>query len=536
MRSRLLFILLIVALAAFLRFWQLGSIPPGLNIDEVSEGYNAYSLLKTGKDRYGMVAPVIFKSFGSYQPPVYTYLTILPVLLFGPTIFAVKLVTAVSGIVVVIFTYLIIKEFLITKKDYLAYIASLVIAVSPWAIFFSRMATEASPALALFIIGFYLSLKAISKPYCFPLAAFFFGLATHAYYSERIISLLFLASFVFIFRKKLLENKKWLFAGLVIYGLTQMPHLAILKSGAFSRRLSQVTYFGKVASPLREFASQYIAYFSPRNLFFDPDDQGARSMPDLSVFYNWMVIPYFLGFAYLIRKSKDYLAKNLLLLAFIAPIPAALTTDPFYTLRVFILLWVISIMISIGLWQILNRIKQKSLALVILSALVAFSLADFYIHYFVLYKSERSETVQFSNLELVKITQSKQNKKFVVDLSRDISIGVRFAFFRQYSPYLFQRDIGAPFLTSYYTSTDHETAYTIENVEIRPINWQSDVYSDLILVGDTLAISQEQVNEHKLKLEFEIKDLDGELSLIGYSTNPSQKCLSEPVKNILCKK
>lgn len=536
MRMKLLTFLLIIILAAFLRFWQLGAVPPGLNVDEVSERYNAYSLLKTGKDRYGMVAPIIFKSFGSYQPPIYTYLTVLPVLLFGPTIFAVKLVTAVSGIVVVIFTFLIIKEFLVTKNDFLAYVASLVVAVSPWAIFFSRMATEASPALALFIIGFCLSLKAISKPYCFPLAALFFGLATHAYYSERIISLLFLASFVFIFRKKLLASKKWLLVGLVIYGLTQMPHLAILKSGAFSRRLSQVTYFGKVASPLREFASQYVAYFSPRNLFFEPDDQGARSMPDLSIFYNWMVIPYFLGFAYLIKKSKDYLVKNLLLLTFVAPIPAALTTDPFYTLRVFILLWVISIMISIGLWQILDKIKQKSLALVILLALVAFSLADFYIHYFVLYKSERSETVKFSNLELIRITQSEQNKKFVVDLSRDISIGVRFAFFRQYNPYLFQKDIGAPFLTSYYTSTDHETAYTIENVEIRPINWQKDVYEDIIIAGDRLAISESQVNEHKLKLEFEIKDLDGEISLIGYSTNPKEKCSMMGAGSIYCKK
>ena len=535
MRTKGLIFLFIIALAGFLRFWQLGEIPPGLNIDEVSEGYNAYSLLETGKDRYGMVTPVIFKSFGSYQPPIYTYLTVLPILIFGPTIFAVKAVTAISGLIVVIFTFLIVKEFLITKKDNLALVASLVVAISPWAIFFSRMATEANPALALFIVGFYLSLKSISKAYFFPLAALFFGLATHAYYSERIISLLFLGSFVFIFRKKLLENKKWLIFGLIVYGLTQIPHLAILKSGAFGRRLEQVTYFGRDVSLPREFASQYLAYFSPRNLFFDPDDQGARSMPDLSVFYSWMVIPYFFGLAYLIKKSKDYFVKNLLILLIVAPIPVALTTDPFYTLRIFVLLWTISIVISLGLWQILDRIKLKYLALVILLALTAFSLTDFYLHYFVLYKSERSETVKYSNLELIRITQSESDKKFVVDLSRDISIGLRFAFFRRYDPYLFQKEIGQPFLSKYYTSVEHETAYKIDNVEIRPINWGSDVYKDLILVGDTLAISQDQVAEHKLKLEFEIKDLDGEVSLIGYSTNPEEKCRSLKAPDVQCK-
>src|SRR3989344_4833039 len=110
----------VLLLTGILRFWQLGSVPPGLNVDEVSEGYNAYSLLKTGRDRYGMVMPIIFKSFGSYQPPIYTYLTTLPIMIFGPTIFAVKTVSALSGLTVVLFTFLIIKDFFFKKNDGLA--------------------------------------------------------------------------------------------------------------------------------------------------------------------------------------------------------------------------------------------------------------------------------------------------------------------------------------------------------------------------------------------------------------------------------
>ncbi|KKQ38117.1 MAG: hypothetical protein US53_C0001G0022 [Candidatus Woesebacteria bacterium GW2011_GWA1_37_7] len=45
-------LLLIILLAAFLRFWKLGSYP-ALNADEAAIGYNAYSLLETGKDEHG---------------------------------------------------------------------------------------------------------------------------------------------------------------------------------------------------------------------------------------------------------------------------------------------------------------------------------------------------------------------------------------------------------------------------------------------------------------------------------------------------
>ena len=39
---------LLIMGAIFLRFWQLGRVPPGLNRDGASIGYTAYSLLKTG--------------------------------------------------------------------------------------------------------------------------------------------------------------------------------------------------------------------------------------------------------------------------------------------------------------------------------------------------------------------------------------------------------------------------------------------------------------------------------------------------------
>ncbi|EKD95597.1 MAG: hypothetical protein ACD_24C00433G0001, partial [uncultured bacterium] len=53
-------LLLIVLLGGALRFYQLASVPPSLARDEVSVGYNAYSILKTGKDEYGRIFPLSF--------------------------------------------------------------------------------------------------------------------------------------------------------------------------------------------------------------------------------------------------------------------------------------------------------------------------------------------------------------------------------------------------------------------------------------------------------------------------------------------
>ena len=72
----------ILVLAAALRLVNLSSVPPHLTQDEASLGYNAYSILKTGKDEYGQLLPVVFKSFGDYKPGLYIYLTVPTVAVF----------------------------------------------------------------------------------------------------------------------------------------------------------------------------------------------------------------------------------------------------------------------------------------------------------------------------------------------------------------------------------------------------------------------------------------------------------------------
>src|SRR3989337_2213889 len=132
-------IFLILILAAFLRLWSLSTNPPHLTPDEASLGYNAYSILKTVRDEYGELLPIIFKSFGDYKPGLYVYLTVPFVAFLGLTEFAVRLPSAMAGIFAAWLLYKIV-ELLFAKQNHqtqvtshksLTSIAALLLAISP---------------------------------------------------------------------------------------------------------------------------------------------------------------------------------------------------------------------------------------------------------------------------------------------------------------------------------------------------------------------------------------------------------------------
>src|SRR5512142_864595 len=86
-----LFLILILILAGFLRLWQLGQAPPSPDWDEAALGYNAYSILKTGRDEYGTKFPLTLRSYDDYKPPLYAYITIPSVAVFGLNVWSVRL-------------------------------------------------------------------------------------------------------------------------------------------------------------------------------------------------------------------------------------------------------------------------------------------------------------------------------------------------------------------------------------------------------------------------------------------------------------
>lgn len=131
----IILLILIILLGGFLYLYKLGVLPPGLYVDEAITGYNIYSVLKTGMDEYGKAFPIAFRLLGSYTPPLYIYLSIPVMKIFGFSIFTTRMLSAICGIIAIVIVFLLIKELKITYSKYSPIVATLFFAIAPWTFF-----------------------------------------------------------------------------------------------------------------------------------------------------------------------------------------------------------------------------------------------------------------------------------------------------------------------------------------------------------------------------------------------------------------
>src|SRR5258708_4771339 len=97
----------IIFLAFFLRFYKVTDDPPSLNWDEVSIAYNAYSIMKTGRDEWGQFLPIHFKSYGEYKLPVQIYGSIPGIAIFGLNELGVRITPVIYGTLTVLVIFLL---------------------------------------------------------------------------------------------------------------------------------------------------------------------------------------------------------------------------------------------------------------------------------------------------------------------------------------------------------------------------------------------------------------------------------------------
>ncbi|NTU72746.1 hypothetical protein HGB07_01050 [Candidatus Roizmanbacteria bacterium] len=133
-------ILILLAIGTLLRFYRLGTIPYGPEIDEASVGYNAYVISKTLHDEWGRFLPTIFEAFGDFKNPLYIYLTSIPVKLFGLSLATTRFINALAGSLAMLTVYGISWQ--VFKNRWLSLLTLGLFVFSPPAIFFSRIAGD----------------------------------------------------------------------------------------------------------------------------------------------------------------------------------------------------------------------------------------------------------------------------------------------------------------------------------------------------------------------------------------------------------
>jgi 4-amino-4-deoxy-L-arabinose transferase-like glycosyltransferase len=269
----------IAAVALGLRVHHLVELPAGFFCDEAGNGYNAYSLLHSGRDETGARWPLYVWSFQtSYKNPVFLYSAMLPTALLGPTELAVRLTAALYGFATVLAMFFLGRALL---GSMVGLIAALLLAVCPWHLHFSRVGFELITLPFFFTLALTCLVRWTQGRRTLAQAMVLFGICLYTYVPAKLIVPLFLAGFGLLYWRTL--RARWretaLAAGLLVLTAAPVMIFDLAHRKQAGSYFSHTTLLARNEPPavlLRTFAQNYAAFFSPEFLFEDSNDKIIR--------------------------------------------------------------------------------------------------------------------------------------------------------------------------------------------------------------------------------------------------------------------
>ena len=451
-------LLTIVLMGSSLRFYKLGAIPNSLNWDEVSWGYNGYSIAETGRDEWGNLFPLSFKAFGDYKQPVYVYLTALSIKLFGLTPFAVRFPSALLGSLTVLVTYFLVKELLMDKEEqedknlvtkYVPLLTAGLLALSPWHIQFSRVAYEANVGLFFVILGVWMFIKGINKKSWQLLYGSIISLTLSAmtYHSEKIFTPILFVGLLMYGYRFLVLNKRLAFGLAVLFIVLNSIWALDFRTTARGRSVTIFSNQTKVLAPSIEYiefdrqnndilgvvlhnrrvvyalkyAENYLAHFNPVFLFITGDDVRHHA-PGMGVLYMVSLPFIHLGFRNIVLQSGRG-GKLLLFWFFLSPVAAALAIDAPNASRSLIFLPTWQVFEAIGLLSFLRylfTLKHTWISKLVVSLIIVLIAGNvlYYIHhYFVHTNHEYQRAWQYGYKEAITLISNYSDKRVFFDTS-----------------------------------------------------------------------------------------------------------------------
>lgn len=373
MRRYIILLIFILVLAAFLRLWQLDVIPPGLYPDEAINGNEAITnpgqiFYHENNGREGLFINLIAFSFS----------------IFGISIWSLKIVPAIIGILTVLGLYLLALElfqisgfgFQVSKN--IALLSSFFLAVSFWHINFSRIGFRAILIPFILVFLFYFLFKGFrtKKILNFIISGIFFGLGFHTYISYRLIVIALPLIFILwwlIYKKQNLQKKFLLFTGcwLLVAFIIAMPiGIYFLQNPQdFIGRASGVSIFS-AENPIKEFGKSLILHLGMFNFY---GDGNWRHNFAGSPMLFWPIgilflIGFFISFREIFKKS-NYQNKNYQVLSifcflfsvfFAMLLPGVLTREGLpHALRIIGVIPVVYIFAGLGGWIIYQWFNQN---------------------------------------------------------------------------------------------------------------------------------------------------------------------------------
>ncbi|MDD4938267.1 MAG: glycosyltransferase family 39 protein [Candidatus Shapirobacteria bacterium] len=392
------FLTIIILISFLIRFYKSWDYP-SLLWDEAALGYNAYSILQTGKDEYGQILPIIFKSFGDYKPGLYVYLCLPFIKIFGLNQLSTRLPSIILGSLLPLLIYFLIKE-INPKSHKIALLAALITAFNPYNIHFSRGAWETNILTFELVTASFLFYRYINRQktrYLF-FSAIIFGLSLFTYQAGKMISLfliiiLYLLNFKQIKIKQLFSNfiiPLAIFSIPILWGLVFTNNgnrLKVVSLFSYPRNESEVQtiisetnkldyqiFYNPINFFSKNFLSRYFNHFSPRFLTFEGDWQNPRhSPPYIGVILYPSLIFLVFGIFFAFSKKNNKINLFFILWLLLAPIPASLTKDSVQSVRAMSFSVPLVYFISLGIYSFFKKYNYLLLKIsVVLLYLLSF--------------------------------------------------------------------------------------------------------------------------------------------------------------------
>lgn len=379
-------LLLILGLAFGLRIFFINRSPPALYWEEAALGYDAWSILKTGKDYHGHFLPVVaFESFGDYKPPGYFYALVPVLAVFGPQDWAVRLPSVLAGTVTVYLVYLIAVQ--IGKRQDWGLWSALTLAITPWHVQFSRGAFEVNLATMLLTLGVYWLLLARVKIRYLMAAVLPIGLSMYTYHSLRVLAPLMTLLLLGAGFRTFYKQRKYLAASLGLALLMVWPLIRAWQTPQLKQRFAETSVFStskaiSVSNEARaadgmtlvsrfrhhrywywggEIMAGMVSHLNPDFLFIQGDGNPRHQTGMAALFYPWMLIPLMWG---LIRLTDVKNRQGWWLIGWIvlAMIPPALTNLTPHTLRFLPAVPAFAIIMGLGMEALSAKIQKIGMA------------------------------------------------------------------------------------------------------------------------------------------------------------------------------
>lgn len=446
MKKQYVILFIIVLLGSILRFNQISINPPSLTWDEVSWGYNAYTLGLDGRDEFGRFLPLNYlESFGDFKPPLYAYLAIIPVKFLGLTELATRFPSALFGSLTVLVTFFLATTIFYSSKQKIFYGlgAALLLAISPWHINLSRAAFEANVASFFLVCGVWFFLRFINgRRWDLCISAAAFVLAMYTFNTSRIVAPLLVIALTIGFYKTLWIRRNETIVAALFGLLLLLPTLPFLFTPQASLRFKEVNIFtdssvvkraneqiandgnvwwSKIIHNRRfgysiEYVKHYFDNLDPAFLFIKGDGNPKFSTQHVGQMYLWS-LPFFVSGILLLFHKKEGHWWIIPVWALLGIIPAATARETPHALRIEVILPTVQLFTAYGFAHFVFFLKEKlpyiwlQRSILTMTGVLLVCNVIYYLHgYYVHYPSQYSSEWQYGYKESIAYVKQEQMK------------------------------------------------------------------------------------------------------------------------------